>query len=58
MVTVEITVEKLFELSKLMDWQLVQQGYNPVTITLARMKLADEGVKSKDKLPKFFPSCS
>lgn len=35
MVTIQITKEKLFELSKLADWQLRQMGFDPASITAA-----------------------
>lgn len=34
-----VTAEKLEQLSKLADWQLRQQGFDPASITLAKLRM-------------------
>jgi hypothetical protein len=48
---VKITSAKLAELRMLADWQLLEMGFDPISITLACMDLPFAGPK-----PKFFPA--
>lgn len=41
MIEVKITLDRMLELAKLADWQLVELGYDPKSITEAYLKYMD-----------------